>query len=331
MMRISFVFSGSSMSDAQYTSELAECLAPYRFAHASRRGELDGIEINHPTFSAYVLLQGAQLLEFSLNNEAWIWLSEDAEYKTGTSVRGGIPVCWPWFGNADKNPGEVQEYITADTPPAHGFVRTQDWTLQRVDESDDTVILLLGLEVAPSAVWKGAAKVELKITLSTSGLVLSLTTAAGEQPIAISQALHTYFPTDDIHQTRITGYDGLIYTDALDNWESHCQDGDIVFTGETDRIYHNAPLDLKSGAKKESDPVTNTQILNTPSLKLALESTTASAVVWNPWIEKSARLSQFANDAWQRMFCVETANVLDDFASLQPRECFTLTMKLSRL
>lgn len=307
------------MSDAQYTSELAECLAPYRFTHASRRGELEGIDVSHPQFKAYVLLQGAQLLEYSLNDESWIWLSEKAEYTTGTSVRGGIPVCWPWFGNADKNPNKVQALIHTDSPPAHGFARSQNWILKRVDESDDTVILVLSLDVTPSPLWNGAATLELKITLSTQGLVLSLTTIVGDQPIAISQALHTYFPTDDIHQTHISGYDGLIYTDALANWESRCQDGDIIFTGETDRIY-------KSTAHSPSF-----QYLKTPSLQLALESTTASAVVWNPWIEKSTRLSQFSSDAWQRMFCVETANVLDDFADLQPRECFTLTMKLIRI
>lgn len=306
------------MSDAQYTSELAECLAPYRFTHASRRGELEGIDVNHPQFKAYVLLQGAQLLEYSLNDESWIWLSEDAEYTIGTSVRGGIPVCWPWFGNADKNPSEIQVFI-GDNPPAHGFARSQNWILKRVDESNDTVILVLSLDVTPSPLWNGAATLELKITLSTQGLELSLTTIVGDQPIAISQALHTYFPTDNIHQTRISGYDGLIYTDALDNWESKCQDGDIVFTGETDRIYQST----------EQGPVV--QYLHTPSLQLALESTTASAVIWNPWVEKSERLNQFANDAWQRMFCVETANVLDDFADLQPRECFTLTMKLIRI
>lgn len=306
------------MSDAQYTSELAECLAPYRFTHASRRGELEGIDVNHPQFKAYVLLQGAQLLEYSLNDESWIWLSEDAEYTIGTSVRGGIPVCWPWFGNADKNPSEIQALI-GDNPPAHGFARSQNWILKRVDESNDTVILVLSLDVTPSPLWNGAATLELKITLSTQGLELSLTTIVGDQPIAISQALHTYFPTDNIHQTRISGYDGLIYTDALDNWESKCQDGDIVFTGETDRIYQST----------EQGPVV--QYLHTPSLQLALESTTASAVIWNPWVEKSERLNQFANDAWQRMFCVETANVLDDFADLQPRECFTLTMKLIRI
>lgn len=306
------------MSDAQYTSELAECLAPYRFTHASRRGELEGIDVNHPQFKAYVLLQGAQLLEYSLNDESWIWLSEDAEYTIGTSVRGGIPVCWPWFGNANKNPSEIQAFI-GDNPPAHGFARSQNWILKRVDESNDTVILVLSLDVTPSPLWNGAATLELKITLSTQGLELSLTTIVGDQPIAISQALHTYFPTDNIHQTRISGYDGLIYTDALDNWESKCQDGDIVFTGETDRIYQSI----------EQGPVV--QYLHTPSLQLALESTTASAVIWNPWVEKSERLNQFANDAWQRMFCVETANVLDDFADLQPRECFTLTMKLIRI
>lgn len=312
------------MSDSQYTSELAECLAPYRFVSARCRSELEGIEVSHPKFSAYVLLQGAQLLEFCLNNEPWIWLSEEAEYKTGSSVRGGIPVCWPWFGNAEKNPAQVQALIAADNPPAHGFARSQNWTLTQVDESDDLVVLVLSLDATPSPLWNGEARLKLTIALSTSGLELALTTTAGNQPIAISQALHTYFPTDDIHQTHIAGYDGATYTDALDDWQSKQQNGEITFTAETDRIYFSSTDTTNPFSEKAI------QYLYTPSLQLALESNSKSAVVWNPWIEKSARLSQFANDAWQRMFCVETANVLSDFVTLKPAQSATLTMKLTR-
>ena len=139
----------------QYTSDLAKCLAPYVFCNANKRGELDVIEVSHPFFKAALLLQGAQLLSFQpTDQQGWIWLSEQAEYKRGTSVRGGIPICWPWFGDADKNPKAVQDMIGTEKPPAHGFARTQDWTLTKIREDCHQVELSLQLEVTASELWQ---------------------------------------------------------------------------------------------------------------------------------------------------------------------------------
>lgn len=304
------------MSTTNYTSELTECLAPYSFCHAAQKGELEAIEINHPLFRAEVLLQGAQLLSFKPKNQLdWIWLSEEAEYKKGTSVRGGIPVCWPWFGNADKNPEEVQAMIGAESAPAHGFARTQDWVLKEVSESESAVCLTLALEVEASALWQAKATLTLEIEFSQTNLSLSLITQAHEQSIELTQALHTYFPTSDIYQTRVVGFDACSFTDALDNWSEKLQKGDILFTEETDRVYQ---------AKANT-----IQRLVTPEQVLTLEANSQSAIVWNPWVKKSEGLSQFDNTAWQRMFCVETANALADKVSLQPGQshCLSLVIK----
>ncbi|MOA42482.1 Aldose 1-epimerase [compost metagenome] len=51
-------------------------------------------------------------------------------------------------------------------------------------------------------------------------------------------------------------------------------------------------------------------------------------MLWNPWIDKAQRLSQFAEDAWQRMLCIETANVLDDCVQLAGGESHSLELCL---
>ena len=293
---------------------LTQTLQKSVFTQQVQYGELDCIQVRHPFFSADLLLQGAHLLSFKPNDKNdWLWLSETAEFRKGVSVRGGIPVCWPWFGNPDRNPDKVQEFILdPHSAPAHGIARAVDWQLTAVNESSDAVELTLELPEVDSQVWSGGATAKIVFTFTKSGLTVNLITLAGDQAVSFSQALHTYFPTSDISATRVQGFHGFAYVDALDDWSEKQQRGDIHFSEETDRIYTAGPL----------------QTLVTPEQTLELNCNSASAVVWNPWVEKSKRLSQFPHDAWQRMFCVESANALHDYVTLQPNESHSLTLSL---
>ena len=124
--------------------------------------------------------------------------------------------------------------------------------------------------------------------------------------MAISQALHSYFAVSDIARVRVRGLDGCGYIETLEDWAPRLQQGDLHFSSETDRIYHGLPATLML-----DDPLWQRRIV--------LESSGSStAILWNPWIDKSQRLSHFAEDAWQGMVCIETANVLDDFVLLAP-------------
>ncbi len=287
----------------------------YLYCTSRIHDELQCIEINHPSFSALIALQGAQLLKFQpVNDTNWIWLSDKAEFKKGKSIRGGIPVCWPWFGNANDNPKAIKHMIRSDTAPAHGLVRTKEWKLHTIEESKEQIKLHFNIEVNTSELWQGNARLSLVITLQQHMLNLALTTTATDKSIAISQALHSYFPTRNIHKTRINGFENCQYYDALDHWKLKTQKDAITFEVETDRVYLT--------------PASNTQILIIPDKTLSLESNTNSAVVWNPWIEKSKRLSQFKDDAWKNMFCLETSNAMDDFIQLGANESHTLELKL---
>ena len=253
--------------------------------------------------------QGAQVLSYRRYGQPpLIWLSDQARYLIGQGVRGGVPVCWPWFGDLPRNPPEVQAMVQGDAP-FHGLARTLDWQLQDTLEQADQVTLCFALDLPDGLPgWPHAAGVRLQIELGEQ-LQLRLTTRnLGSTPLVFSQALHSYFAVSDIRRVSVRGLDGCRYTETLDNWSEQRQAGDLQFAGETDRIYLDLPPRLEI-----DDPLWQR--------RLVLEARgSRSAIVWNPWVDKSTRLTQFAADAWQGMLCIETANVLDDAVLLAPGE-----------
>ncbi|MGH8601337.1 MAG: D-hexose-6-phosphate mutarotase, partial [Gammaproteobacteria bacterium] len=172
--------------------------------------------------------------------------------------------------------------------------------------------------IPPEDGLPGWSQVELSLSIRLNQhLELSLTSHnQGAEPVAISQALHSYFAVSDIRQARVEGLSGSRYIETLEGWRELWQDGDLRFGGETDRIYLGLPAELSI-----LDPGWQRRIR-------LQASGSRSAVVWNPWVDKAKRLSQFAEDAWQRMLCVETANVLDDALNLAPGERHSLVLRL---
>lgn len=291
---------------------------PSQYVQIALRGALPCLVVNHPLFQAELLLQGAQLLRFNPTDQAsWLWLSEQARYEEGQSVRGGIPICWPWFGNANKNPQAVcQNMIDQDNAPAHGFARALPWHLDSFEEDDQRVVMTLSLPQITPPHWQAQLTLCARFELQAHQLRVTLSTHnPNNYPVSFSQALHSYFATSDITATELQGLSDKPYIDTMCQWQRFTQQGAVVFQGETDRIYYNAK-DI---------------LCITPSQQLRLSSEGSnSAVVWNPWIEKSKRLSQFSDDAWMGMFCVETANALDDAVTLAPNATHHLSLCLTQ-
>ncbi|AYC34907.1 D-hexose-6-phosphate mutarotase [Pseudomonas cavernae] len=283
-------------------------------------GELACWRVHTRHAELLVAQQGAQVLSYQPHGqEPLIWLSEQADYQPGQSVRGGVPVCWPWFGDLKRNPATLQALYHGSAPaPAHGLVRGLDWELLGIDTEDSAVNLRFACLQPEAGLpgWPHAVDLQLHIQLDER-LCLTLSSHnRGDQPIVLSQALHTYFAVSDIHQTRVSGLAGSRYIETLEGWQERQQAGDLKFHGETDRIYLDTPARLSI-----LDPGWQRQI--------HLEASgSRSAVVWNPWIDKAQRLSQFASDAWQGMLCIETANVLDDVLHLAPNEQKSLAVSL---
>ena len=260
--------------------------------------------------TAVIAVQGAQVLSWIPNDAAEaLWLSPAARLVTGKAVRGGIPVCWPWFG---PHPSDAAK-------PAHGFVRAAPWQVTGSAASHDRARLVLGFDATgiDPALWPHRARAEVEITLDQN-LTVALTTAnAGDTPFALTQALHTYFAVGDIADVAVTGLAGRCYIDQLDHSTRPVETGDIHIKGEIDRIYQATPGDV---VLKDASLNRRIRVAKTGSL---------STVVWNPGTEKAARLGDMGPDGHRRMICVETANAGDDVVTLAPGARHRLSAKFS--
>ena len=286
---------------------------------SEKHGELNCWRITSDSAELLIAQQGAQVLSYQRVGEPpLLWLSDQALFKQGKSVRAGVPVCWPWFGNLARNPQSVQAMYQASEAPAHGLARGRDWQLLGIDNSSTELRIDFTLPEAQGNLpgWPHTVALNLSIVM---GEQLSLTLCSenlGSDPVTISQALHSYFAVSDVRQVRVEGVAGLNYIETLANWEQRNQQGDLGFAGETDRIYLQAPEQLSI-----VDPAWNRRIL-------LRSSGSRSAVIWNPWTDRAAELIDMANDGWQRMLCIETANVWDDLVQLAPGARHTLSLSI---
>ncbi|HKM38617.1 MAG TPA: D-hexose-6-phosphate mutarotase [Thiopseudomonas sp.] len=279
---------------------------------------LPGWRLRFGTAQLDICQQGAQILSYfpDIEQPPLIWLSDCADYQQGQGVRGGVPVCWPWFGDIQRNPHAVQNMTTADAP-FHGLARTMDWQL--LDNSADRNGVQISLQLDASqglAGWPYAATVQLHIELGERLTIRLDNHNLGVQPLAISQALHTYFAVSDIRQVEVQGLEGCPYHETLEGWQLREQAGALSFTGETDRVYLHVPEYLQIVDKGWQRRIH----LRTQGSQ--------SAIVWNPWIDKAQTLSGFASDAWQQMLCIENANVLDDHLLLESGARHRLQLEL---
>ena len=256
--------------------------------------KLPVLDIENPHARAVVSLHGAQVLSFQPSGEEKVlWLSPDAMYREDKAIRGGIPVCWPWFGNR------------AEEGPSHGFARTRLWTLEEQETlAGGETRLLLTLKNTSNSQWlvqgqKATANLSLEIIIG-SQLQLSLTTENNsDQTIEISQALHTYFAVSDIEAIAVSGLEDMRFLDHLDDQKAYVQKGDVTFAGEVDRTY----LDC-----------TETTIIHDPGMARNIvikKSGSNSTVVWNPWKVRSKEMSDMPDEGYKSMVCVESATTPD--------------------
>lgn len=283
--------------------------------------ELVAIGIRNKVAEAEIFLQGAQITRYQhRQGKPTLFLSEACEYRVGEALRGGIPLCWPWFGSLDKNHPIVKAALSSlNSAPMHGFVRERDWQLDAITTPSDklTIVELSYKTSAQEPLWPFATTLQYRIEV---GEVLSVALKiinSDSRTIHFSGALHTYLAISDIDNITIHGLENSAYIDALDNWQHKQQQGDITIQQELDAVYQSLPEKYQI-----------TLIDKHKALRLASLGS-RSVVIWNPWIEKSKHLSQFYHDDYQHMVCIETANTVDDFVTLAPGQEHTLALVLS--
>lgn len=276
------------------------------------QNELVAIGIKNKAARAEVFLQGAQLTRYQRTDEKpLLFLSGDSSYKIGSSLRGGIPICWPWFSQLDKNPEQVQAHVPQSvlaSAPAHGCVRDEQWQVTSIQTPSDslTTIELEYNHPGDHPHWPFSATLRYQIYIGETLSVRFSVTNTSDSTYTYSSALHTYLAVSDIHQTQIAGFTGSEYIDALDDWSVKTQTGPIHFNGEMDSIYQTAGEKVQLIDKERI-----TQISSTGS---------NSTVIWNPWIEKSKQLPQLKNNDYLGMVCIETANAINDTITLEKNQ-----------
>ncbi|EKT4521452.1 D-hexose-6-phosphate mutarotase [Pseudomonas putida] len=284
-----------------------------------QHGELNCWRITSAHAELLIAQQGAQVLSYQrLGEPPLLWLSDQAIFRQGKSVRAGVPVCWPWFGNLQRNPQAVQAMYHGEQAPAHGLARTRDWQLLGIEEADEGLRIEFSLPEAHGDLPGWPHDVELKLLIEM-GTQLKMTLRSqnmGNDSVTLSQALHSYFAVSDVRQVRVEGVESLGYIETLADWALRQQHGALDFAGETDRIYLQVPAVLKI-----VDPHWNRRI--------TLHSAgSRSAVIWNPWADRAKALPDMADDGWQRMLCIETANVWDDVVTLAPGASHVLSVTI---
>jgi len=255
-------------------------------------------EIDHPAVTARISRHGAHLMEWTpAGQAAGLYLSPESLYQTGKAIRGGIPVCWPWFGPSRVDP----------TLPAHGFARTRAWEPGEFTEHETGVRLIFTLQDSEDTrrLWPHPFHLELTMELGASLQVSLRMSNPGDTPFTVTGALHTYLAIGDIHQTQISGLDGVSYLDTVGPEAGRTQAGGVIFDGEVDRIYHTAvPITLHDAAQDRNFIITGTG--------------SQSSVVWNPWTDKARALTDLPDADFACFVCVETANAREDAITIPP-------------
>jgi glucose-6-phosphate 1-epimerase len=259
-----------------------------------------------------VYLHGAHVTAWQPRDQAPVlWVSRESVFAEGRPIRGGVPVCFPWFA----------AHPTEKTAPTHGFARIRPWALAGAGEGGNGQWLEFRLEHDEETLaspWPHRFLATYRVAFGPA-LTLSLTIRnADAGPVRYEEALHTYYAVHNVREIEISGLENTEYLDKVEGFARKRQGAEpIRFAGATDRVY----LDT-----------TATCTIRDPGRRRAVrvaKTGSSSTVVWNPWIERARALPDFGDLEWAEMVCVETANVGAAAITLEPGAEHTMTAKVT--
>jgi glucose-6-phosphate 1-epimerase len=271
-------------------------------------GGLPLAAITTPAATAQVYLHGAHVTHYQPAGQApLLFLSENSFFDDSKPIRGGIPICLPWFSNLASDPAA----------PSHGTARLQSWDVKSTAAADDgSVQLVLSWDADPTTRrwFPHALAARYTVTVGPRLRLDLEVTNAGTEPFTFTEALHSYFRVADIRQVRLEGLQATDYLDKTLN-QSRKNQGPhpVTFTAETDRMY------LATAATIVAHDVAGGRNIEVQ------KSGSQSTVVWNPWADRAKALPDLGDDQWPHMLCIETANVADAAVTLAPGAAHTMT------
>jgi glucose-6-phosphate 1-epimerase len=274
-------------------------------------GGLTCAQITTAACTATVYLHGAHLAAWTpAGRPPVLFLSQQSWFEREKPLRGGVPICWPWFG----------PHATKSTWPGHGFARLMTWEVEATrigDAGKVAMVLLLKSSAATRQYVPWDFELRHRITVGPQLIMKLETTNTGLEAMRIEEALHTYFAVGDVRTARVLGLNGKVYLDKVDGFKRKRQHGAVTFHGETDRVYLETP-----GTTKIIDPAGGRTITID-------KAGSANTVVWNPWVEKARHMADFGEEEWPGMLCVETANVGVQAVAIKPGERHELRAVIS--
>ncbi|MFT3737583.1 MAG: D-hexose-6-phosphate mutarotase [Breznakibacter sp.] len=261
--------------------------------------------------SAQISLYGAHVISFEpAGQDDLLMMSELSSYEKGKPMRGGIPLCFPWFG---AHPGDSAK-------PPHGFARLSEWEVEssaQLPGGATRLVFSLTDNDATRREWPYAFRCEMAVTVGESlGLSWAITNT-GDEAFETAPAFHTYFSTNDAGQIAIKGLEGVTYLDALQQL-APVKEGTspVLIDREVNRCY----MDTESTCLIEDKSMGRTIQID--------KSGSKSTVVWNPWVETAKKIGDLDDNEYTQFVCVETANVHHNKLKLAPGGAHTMTVVL---
>jgi glucose-6-phosphate 1-epimerase len=263
------------------------------------KGGLPKVRITSAACVAQMYLHGAHITSWKpAGEEEVLFVSSKTRWEDGHAIRGGIPVCFPWFAHKADDP----------QAPDHGFVRTKAWQLDSIADVGDAITVSMSTESdeATKKWWPAEFRLVLRATFGKELSVELVVTNRGRTSLRFEEALHAYFRVGNIEMTRARIPDALHYIDKTDSHRIKTQLGDIMTSSETDSVY----LDTRDEIRLE-DPLLQRHVCIT-------KENSSTTVVWNPWAQKAHSMPDLGADEWRQMICVEPSNMAGSAVDLAP-------------
>lgn len=261
-------------------------------------------QLEHPKFRAEISQFGGQLISFrDKSGVEWIWLSSSAKLDGSAPIRGGAPICWPWFGPAQDN-----------SLPQHGYARRLPWQLLDCEGDDERVRIRFSCQLDQAPIDLSNLSLIIEYVLGDDITINLHTENLTEKTLNLSQAIHTYFNISDIYQCKLIGFEQINYEDKLAS-KNGVHKHPLSISYPVDRVY--------------LDAIEKIEICTDESHFVVSGSGYDSVVLWNPWKEGAESMSDFDNDGFAHMICVEMANTQG--LQVGSHDSHTLTQQIKRI
>jgi glucose-6-phosphate 1-epimerase len=251
--------------------------------------------VSTPTCTAEVYMQGAHLTHWQpVGHQPVLFLSEQSAFQPGKAIRGGVPLIFPWFGTRTATP-----FSDRTDGPSHGFARTSEWLLVEAGRSKDDFEMIFRLtdNDESRAVGFEGFNLTYKICVGSELELELIVENQSANSFQFEAAFHTYLMVSDVRRISVSGLQNIEYLDKTASFELKRQQEKLLhLDGETDRLY----IDTEGHIEVHDSELK--RVITVDKLN------SQSSVIWNPWDQLSAKLSDMADDGWTRMLCVESAN-----------------------